>query len=256
MSAEASLRLPVVVIGATGAVARGVLPLLQRDFDLTLLSLDPPHNDRHKRVDILDLPALTQAFAGARAVLHLAVASGHSGTFEDDAFNDLRFDINVKGTHHVYEAARRADVRRVVQVSSLMVVWGYGCAAMVPGDAAARPVGTYALTKALAEEVARYHARTSGLEVIVLRIAAPFDAADPDLKGKRLRPQQVPFADLARALALALTVPVVGFEVVTVVGESSRRVWDLEAALRVLGYEPGYRLDDLGCEWAEPFDVP
>ena len=59
MSAELPLRLPIAVTGATGAVARGVLPLLQRDFDLTLLSLDPPHDDRHKRVDILDLPALT-----------------------------------------------------------------------------------------------------------------------------------------------------------------------------------------------------
>ena len=79
---------------------------------------------------------------------------------------------------------------------------------------------------------------------------------DPDLKRKHLRPQQVPFADLARALALALTVPLGGFEIVTVVGESSRQAWDLGAARRVLGYEPGCRLDDLGAAWAEPFDVP
>jgi uronate dehydrogenase len=246
--------LRVGVTGGSGEVARGVLPLLERDFDLTLLSLDPPAGDpRHRRGDVLDLPGLTDAFRGAQAVLHLAVASGHAGTFEDDRFNDLRFDVNVKGTHHVFEAARRAGVRRVVHVSSLMVVWGHGCSALVPGDAAARPVGTYALTKALSEEVARYHAGASGLEVIVVRIPAPFD---PNRKPKRLRPQQIPFPDLARAFALALTVPVEGFQVVTVVGESSRRAWDLGAARRVLGYEPGCRLDDLGVEWAEPFDVP
>jgi len=247
--------LAVAVTGATGEVARGVLPLLEQQFDLTLLSVDPPAGDsRHRRADILDLHGLTEAFRGAAAVLHLAVATGHSGTFEDDDFNDRRFDVNVKGAHHVFEAARRAGVRRVVHVSSLMVVWGYGSeGGVVAGDAAASPVGTYALTKALSEEVARYHAQRGGLEVIVVRIAAPFDPADPNLK--RLRPQQVPYADLARAFALALTVPLTRFEIVTVVGESCRRAWDLETARRVLGYQPTVRLDDLGVEWAEPFDV-
>jgi hypothetical protein len=70
-----------------------------------------------------------------------------------------------------------------------------------------------------------------------------------------VRPQQVPLPDLARAFALALTVPLAGYEVVTIVGESSRRVWDLGPARRVLGYEPQVRLDDLGVRWADPFDV-
>jgi nucleoside-diphosphate-sugar epimerase len=117
-------------------------------------------------------------------------------------------------------------------------------------------VGTYALTKSLAEEVARHYAAAYGLEVVTLRIAAPFDPADPDLPRRRLRPQQVPFPDLAQAFALALTVPLSGYQVVTIVGDSSRCAWDLGPARRVLGYRPRYRLDDLGAGWAEPFDVP
>ena len=126
---------------------------------------------------------------------------------------------------------------------------------MVPGDAPARPTGTYALTKALGEEIARHYA-CRGMEVMTLRIAAPLDISDPELRHKRVRPQQVPFPDLARAFALALTVPLSGYEEVTIVGESSRRVWDLGPARRVLGYVPQYRLDDLGVQWADPFDVP
>jgi hypothetical protein len=53
----------------------------------------------------------------------------------------------------------------------------------------------------------------------------------------------------------ALTVPLAGYQVVTIVGESSRRVWDLEPARRVLGYEPSIRLDDLGVAFADPSDV-
>jgi uronate dehydrogenase len=246
----------VLVTGGTGEVARGVLPLLPADLDLRLLSIDPPGEDpRRIEANILDWTALTHACQGAHAVLHLAVASGHSGTYEDDAFNDLRFDVNVKGTFHVFEAARRAGVRRVVHVSSLMVVWGYGANDPVPGDAPARPVGTYALTKSLGENIARHYALAHGMEVIALRISAPFDPADPGLAHKRIRPQQIPFPDLARALALALTVPLVGYQVVTLVGQSSRRVWDLEPARRVLGYEPSIDLDKLGVPFDEPFAV-
>src|SRR5207237_926521 len=145
--------------------------------------------------------------------------SGHVGTYEEDAFNDARFDINVKGTYHVFETARRAGVRRVVHVSSLMVVWGYGTSAPVPGDAQPRPVGTYALTKTLSERIAQYYAETAGMEVIALRMAAPLDLADPDLRRKPVRPQQIPFADLAQAFAQALTVALTQYEVVTLVGE-------------------------------------
>jgi uronate dehydrogenase len=246
----------VLVTGGTGEVARGVLPYLESQFDLHLLAPDATGDPlRHVRADILDWQALTHAMTGAGAVLHLAVASGHCGTYENDAFNDERFDVNVKGTYHVFETARRAGVRRIVHVSSLMVVWGHGKESLVPGDATPKPVGTYAVTKALSESIARYYAETQGMEVITLRIAAPLDLSDPSLRRKPLRPQQVPLADLAQAFALALTAPLQKYEVVTIVGESSKRVWDLGPARRVLGYSPRFNLDELGIPLADPFQV-
>lgn len=251
----------VLVTGATGAVARGVVPLLEKDFTLRLLALDPPGDDpRRVRADLLDWDGLAGAMRGAGAVLHLAVAPGHSGVYEDDAFNDRRFDVNVKGTYHVFESARRLGVRRVVHVSSVMVVWGHGPAALaagtlVPGDAEPWPVGTYALTKALAEDVARQYALRHGLEVVTLRIAAPLDIHEPELRHQPVRPQQVPYPDLAQAFTRALQVPLTQYEVITIVGDSSRLLWDLGPARRVLGYAPRYRLDDLGVTFAAPFDV-
>lgn len=246
----------VLVTGATGAVGRGVLPWLQQCLSLRLLSLDPPGDDpRRIQADLLDWPALSAALHGIESVLHLAVAPGHSGVYEDDAFNDRRFDVNVKGTFHVFEAARRAKVRRIVHVSSLMVVWGHGQLGLVPGDASLRPIGTYALTKALAEQIARHYAENHSMEVITLRIAAPLDLDDSEQLRQPVRPQQIPLPDLAQAFVRALTVPLPRYEIVTIVGESSRRIWDLGPARRILGYEPRYRLDDLGVRWAEPFAV-
>lgn len=249
------MKKPVVLItGASGEVGRGVVPFLEREFSLRLLAPDAPSNDpRWVRADILDRSALAEAMRGVDAILHLAVAPGRSGTYEDDAFNDQRFDINVKGTHHVFEAAKRIGIRRIVYVSSLMVLWGYGLEGPIPGDAEPKPVGTYALTKALGEQLAAYFGEVHDLEVVIVRIAAP---VDPAALPATLRPQQVPFPDLAQALTLALRVPIQGVQRVTIVGESSRRVWDLSAAQRVLGYRPTIRLDDLGVPFAEPFDVP
>lgn len=246
----------ILVTGATGEVARGVLPYLESQFDLHLLAPDITGDDpRQMRADILDWQALQAAMSGAQAVLHLAVASGHSGIYEDDTFNDARFDVNVKGTFHVFEAACRAGVKRIVQISSLMVVWGYGNDSLVAGDAQPRPVGTYALTKALSENIARHYVEARGIEAISLRIAAPLDVSDPNLRQKPVRPQQVPFADLAQAFAKALTVPLQRYEIVTIVGESSKRSWDLEPARRVLGYSPRFNLDELRVEFADAFKL-
>jgi len=107
----------------------------------------------------------------------------------------------------------------------------------------------------LSESIARHYAENRGLEVISLRIAAPLDLTDPNVRRKPVRPQQVPFADLAQAFARALTVPLQKYEIVTIVGESSRRTWDLEPARRVLGYSSGFNLDELGVPFADPFRI-
>jgi uronate dehydrogenase len=243
----------VLVTGATGEVARAVLPHLEKHFDLRLVALDPPGDDpRRIQVDLLDWKSLTCAMDGVDAVLHLAVATGHTGRYEEDAFNDRRFDVNVKGTYHVFETARRGRVRRVVYVSSLMVTWGHGmiinrraAEALVAGDAPPSPVGTYALTKMLGEQIARHYGTSrapdqdvslresaADLQVMTLRIGTPLDVAAPDLRGKAVRPQQVPAPDMAQAFHKALTVPLNGYEVVTIAGASSQQLWDLGPARR------------------------
>jgi uronate dehydrogenase len=251
----------VLITGAGGEVGQGVLPYLEQQFTLRLLDRKHSADPRAVPADLLDWSALAAAMQGVAVVLHLAVASGHTGTFEEDTFNDQRFDINVKGTYHVFETARRQRVRRVVQISSAMVTWGQAQALppaggeRVAGNAAPRPVGTYALTKSLGEEIARHYAENHGLEVITLRITAPFDVANARATGQPVRPQQVPFPDLAQAFALALTVPLSRYEVVTIAGDSTLSPWSLEQARQVLGYRPQYPLDALGLALAAPFAV-
>ena len=84
-------------------------------------------------------------------------------------------------------------------------------------------MGTYSLTKSLAERICEHFARNHGLSIVCLRIPKAIDPRDPHWQGRRLRPQWLTFADLIQAYHLALTAAGIGFEIITVVGESARR---------------------------------
>src|SRR5947209_7750670 len=202
----------VLITGASGYVGGRLARGLGADFDLRLGDLTVPDADpRRERLDVTNPDDVAAAMRGVEAVVHLAVASGHEGDYEDDAFNQLRFDVNVRGTWYVLEAARRAGVRRFVHTSSLMVVWDYPPPQWVASDAPPRPAGTYAVTKQLAEVLCEHYARSFGLSVVCLRIPKPIDPDDPRWRGRRIRPQWLAFADLVNAYRLALRAPGIGF---------------------------------------------
>lgn len=246
----------LLITGAAGYVGRHVTRGLESSFDLRLADVQPVAGDsRFVAADVTSLQDMLRVTEGMDAVLHLAVASGVEGEVEDDAFNQRRFDVNVKGTFAVLEAARRCGARRVVHTSSIMVTWGYPKGERMAGAAAARTRGTYSLTKHLAEMTCEHFARTHGLSIVCLRIPRPIDVHDPRWRGRRLRPQWLPFDDLIRAFRLALTVPNIGFEVATVVGVHPRCPWDLSRAREVLGYEPTIRLEEMGFDIGDVDEV-
>ena len=242
----------ILITGATGVIGSRLVPALEGEHELRLLSRrDFPDDSRWRRVDVTDIDQVCDAADGMDMAIHLAIATGREGDYEDDAFNSQRMDINVKGTYNLFEAARRHRLKRVIYTSSLTVVWGYPPPQWVQGDAPAKPVGTYALTKYVGEKIAEYYADLHGISTLCLRIPKPFDIDDPKLVKSSILPQWLAFPDLIRAYKLALSAPDVGFEIVTLVGESSRRRWDLSRAEKVLGYRSRYRLEDMGCALRE-----
>ena len=246
----------ILITGAGGTVGRPLVRALENEHDLRLGDVQPLDDPRFMPCDVTDPEQVHRAMEGIEAVVHLAIATGFEGDYEDDSFNQRRFDVNVKGTWNVLNAAARAGVKRVVHTSSIMVAWGYPPGEWVASDAPPWPEGTYATTKLLAEVLCEQAAKERGLSIVCLRIAKPVDANDPALKTRRLRPQWIPFSELVRGYSLALSAPDIEFEIITVVGDSSRRRWDLSKAERVLGYRPHLRWDDLDVtlgDEREPF---
>jgi uronate dehydrogenase len=241
----------VLITGAGGTVGRPPVKALEAQHELRLGDVNILDDPRYVPLDVTKPKAVHRAMAGMDAVVHLAVASGHEGDYEDDDFNQRRFDVNVKGTWNVLNAAAKAGVKRVVHTSSIMVTWAYPPGQWVPADAPPKPEGTYATTKLLAEVLCEQAAKRLGLSIVCLRISKPVDTEDPALKAHRIRPQWIAFSELAKGYALALTVPNIGFEILTLVGDSTSRRWDLSKAETILGYRPSVRLEDLGYTLGE-----
>jgi nucleoside-diphosphate-sugar epimerase len=102
----------------SGLIGGAVLRHLGPRYDFRALNRRAIPGVPCHRADIADLDAIQPAFAGVEAVVHLAANASASAPFDET----LR--ANVVGTYNVFEAARRAGVRRVVYASSGATVSG------------------------------------------------------------------------------------------------------------------------------------
>ena len=117
------------------------------------------------RGDIRDLPTVERAAAGATAIFHQAGLRSVPRSVADPLGAN---DHNVTGTLQVFEAARRAGVRRVVYASSSSV---YGDRPELPKreDQEPAPISPYAVSKLAVEHYGRVWHRLYGVETVGLR---------------------------------------------------------------------------------------
>jgi uronate dehydrogenase len=191
--------------------------------DLTEVSELGP-GERFARADLADPRAWDLLAADCDAIVHL-------GAVPDEAAFEVLAGPNLHGAFHVYEAARRAGVRRVVVASTGRVTGFYPVGERLDGDTTPRPDGLYAATKAFSEALGRLYADKFGLAVVALRIGM-FDERPHTVRDLSvwLSP-----GDARRLVRAALTAPVEGYVAVYGVSANTRGWWDLPPAL---GYEP------------------
>jgi nucleoside-diphosphate-sugar epimerase len=113
--------------------------------------------------DLADAASIADAAAGAQVVYHIAATYREAGQ-PDSAYRR----INVDGTRHVLEAARRVGAARVVHCSTGGV---HGHIERPPAneDAPFNPGDVYQETKLEAEQLAREFGRTQSVDVVVAR---------------------------------------------------------------------------------------
>ncbi len=115
--------------------------------------------------DIRDAVAVASAMSGMDGVFHEAALVSVPKSVEQPA---LSFDINVKGTFTVFEAARQSGIRRVVYASSAAV---YGDNENLPlsETSATTPLSPYGLDKLYTEQLGALYQSLYGQQMLALR---------------------------------------------------------------------------------------
>jgi UDP-glucose 4-epimerase len=167
--------------------ARGHVPV---NFD----RVASPHHEPGSVETILgeatDADALASAMAGCDAVIHLAAMADVNDVQADPEGAEL---ANSRATLAVLEAARRAEVGRVVYGSTIWVYSDVPETSVCEQTRLAPPAHLYTATKLAGELYCRSYAELYGVEYTILRFGIPY--------GPRARDATVLAAFTKKALA-------------------------------------------------------
>lgn len=145
----------VLLTGGAGDLGQTLVPLLRLSGDTPVL-LDvraPAMEADFIGGSVLDRVNLPDWLSGNDAIVNIAAWHGiHESRGDKNAYDF--FDLNVRGTFEVFEAASRAGVDNVVHISTTSLH---------------RPDTLYARSKILAERIAADYAAHRGMNVVTLR---------------------------------------------------------------------------------------
>jgi len=228
----------LLLTGAAGGLGRVLRPRLKRLCRVLRVSdiaaMDPAAEGEEVVVAPLEDAAAVHALvAGVQAIVHLG------GISTEGPFAPI-LQANIVGVHHLYEAARRHGVGRVVFASSNHVTGFYRQDRIVSPLEPMRPDGHYGLSKAFGENLSRFYFDRYGIETVCLRIGSSF----PEPKDRRMLATWLSYADLERLVTASLTAPVVGHSVIYGCSDNTARWWDNTSASHI-----GFRPEDS----SEPF---
>lgn len=257
MSSSKSLR-KVLITGASGYLGGFVVQRLRSIYALTLFDRVAPRAEHADLPfilgDIADAEVVRRACRGQDAVVHM-VSLVRERAGKPPA---LFVDVIVKGTWHVAQACIDEGVQRLVNISTVSIIWPklqLPALTLAEEDVPGAPVSAdgpvsfialdlyYKLGKVLAEKVCDAYRDAHGLSVIHLRPGpiygdgAVVEPTADDAKFSAGRFFHVDPRDVAQAVESALTTKVRDGRYSVVAGRADS-LFDWESAAREIGYSP------------------
>lgn len=158
------------VVAADVAIHPNFLAFADRQSGLTTASVD--------LADAAKIAALLQD-AKPDAIIHCAAIVGVANCAVDPA---KAYRVNVEGSLNLYEAARMAGIKRVINVST-EETYGDFQSPVIGEDHPQNPTSVYGATKLASEQIGRVYARQYGMECINVRTCWVYG---PDLPRPRM----------------------------------------------------------------------
>lgn len=204
--------------GGLGKVLRQSLRPFTRILRLSDIAEVAPALDESEEVQLCDLAdkqAVDQLVAGVDAILHFG------GVSVERPFEEI-LGANICGVFHIYEAARRHNVKRVIFASSNHVIGFHKQGHRLDAYSPRRPDSYYGLSKCYGEDMASFYFDRYGIETVSIRIGSSF--SEP--QNRRMMSTWLSYGDLTQLLECALYTPNVGHTVVYGVSDNQNVWWD------------------------------
>ena len=227
----------VLLTGAAGGIGTFLRKLLPPVYpELVLSDIVEPKallpTERFIKADIAKPAEIEKACAGVEGIIHLG---GRSGEAPWEAI----LEANIVGCYNLFEAARKAGVKRVVFATSNHAVGFYPRTTTIGTDVIPRPDSRYGVSKLFGEGLGAMYAYKHGIGVTSLRIG---NVGEKPIDARRLaiwiRPD-----DLVQLIRIGLERPGLVYEVMYGVSDNQRSWYDNSHA-RALGYQPQGRSED------------
>ena len=148
----------VLLTGGSGDLGQTLVPmLLSKGHAPVILDVRAPRDSKQQGLfiqgSILDREKLRESFHGCDCIVHIAAWHGiHEIRGEKNAYDF--FDLNVRGTFEVFEAAASLGIDKIVFISTTSVD---------------KPATLYGRSKILSECIAENYRKYSNMNVITLR---------------------------------------------------------------------------------------
>ena len=124
-------------------------------------------NEEVQPCDLSDKHAVHHLVEGVDAILHFG------GVSVERSFEEV-LGANICGIFHIYEAARRHGVKRVIFASSNHVIGFYQQGEHLDAHSPRRPDSYYGLSKSYGEDMASFYFDRYGIQTVSIRIGSSF----------------------------------------------------------------------------------
>jgi uronate dehydrogenase len=224
----------VLITGAGGGIGNALRESLRGAYPILRLSdrvaLSPARDGEEiDRSELSDMAAVERMVEGIDGIVHLGGNSGEGPW-------PVILQSNIVGLYNVFEAARRAGVRRIVMATSNHAVGFYPRSQTIDHRVVPRPDSRYGVSKAFSEALASLYADKHRIGFLCVRIG---NFGERPIDKRRLSIWISP-RDLAQIVRIGLDHPEIRYEIVYGVSNNRRSWYDNSNAYR-LGYRP---LDD------------